>query len=102
MLQTQSLVLIHGDAGSCRLLFNLHFLGGHRLVHPLIGSLLICRAGSRVAAFQVGLFAVEQINVRHRIVIVGTQLQCFVQAVESILNDLPNLRPSGFGKLSCP
>jgi hypothetical protein len=45
ILQRVLLVLIHHDAARSGLLLSLGFLGRHRLVYPLVGSLEVRRAG---------------------------------------------------------
>src|SRR5271157_1978774 len=79
-----NLLLRHDTAGPS--FFSLGLLGGHGLVHPVVGVLEISLAGIGIVALQVGFFAVQQVQVGHRVVVIRTQLQCLLQPLDSILH----------------
>src|SRR5580693_1472961 len=78
--------LVHRDALLTGLLLGFGFLGDQGLVNPVIGSLQIFLAGIQVVAFHISLFPVHQVQVGHGIVVIGTELDCFVQTVNALLD----------------
>src|SRR5881296_2486951 len=77
---------LHGDALSPRLFFRLSFLRGHGLIYPFVCSLKIGSSCSRIVAFQVSFLTIEQIHVRHCVVVLGAELQSPVQIIDPVLN----------------
>src|SRR6202140_3977354 len=80
--------LVHGDSTLgvlCRL-FGFGFFHSQGFVNPMVGGLQIFRAAGKIVAFNVALFAVHEVQVSHRIVIVGTELDGLVEAVDALLD----------------
>src|SRR5207248_9482425 len=67
------------------LLFSLGFLGFHRLLHPVVGGGKVLLTSIRIATFQIRLFAEQQVQVRHRIVVILAQLKSFVEIFDAFL-----------------
>src|SRR5208337_3553768 len=79
--------LLLGRHDTCRSsLFGLGLLGGHGLIHPVVRGLEIGLAGVGIIALEVGLLAIQEVQVRHGVVVVGTQLNRFLQFLDSILH----------------
>jgi hypothetical protein len=78
--------LIHGNALLPRLFLGFGFLGAQSLVHPVVGGFQIFLAGTRIVAFDIGLFAIHQVQVGHGVVVIGTKLDCLIQAVDALLD----------------
>src|SRR5271165_3447387 len=55
---TASSTLLHSHDAAGTGFLRLGFLGGHGLVHPIIGGLEIGLAGIRIVALQISLFSV--------------------------------------------
>jgi len=88
LAQILLLRLIESDARRALLLFSgLGFFDFHGLVHPLVGGFNVSRSLFRHIAFAVRFFAIQQVDIRHGIVVVRTKLQRLVQIVETILNN---------------
>src|SRR5437667_4064835 len=86
-------VLLHGYASVARLLFSLGLFDGHSLVYPFIGRFQVGCAGCRIIALQIGSLAIQQIHVRHGIVVVRPQLERLFQHRDAILNNVLDLLP---------
>src|SRR5579864_203221 len=78
-------LVVHYALGS-GLFFCFGFSYGQILIEPAVGGLEIVGAGGKVVAFKVGLFTVHQVHVGHGIVIIGAQLDGFLQIVDAFLN----------------
>src|SRR5580658_1046037 len=61
-------------------LFRFKFLDPQRLVDPVICGTDVFCAGRQVVAFDVGFFAVHQVQVGHGVVVVGAKLNGLVEA----------------------
>src|SRR5580692_5781195 len=83
LLRLILLRLIHGNTLRARLFFGLGLLGAQGLVDPVVGSFQIFLTGGKVVAFYVGLFAVHQVEIGHGVVVVGTELDCLIEAVDA-------------------
>src|ERR1035437_6858045 len=69
------------------------FFGGHRFVHPLVGSFQVSLAGVGLVALIFGAFTVQQIHVGYGIVVVGLKLKRLLQRLNPILDVMLALRP---------
>src|SRR5947199_6922399 len=81
---TRTTLFEHDSTG--RSLLSLRLLSGHRLVDPgvsLFQQLLTLRW---VVAGKVGLFAVDEVEVGHGIVVVLTKLKCLLQVLAAFLD----------------
>src|SRR5580658_2626474 len=67
-------------------LFRFKFLDPQRLVDPVICGTDVFCAGRQVVAFDVGFFAVHQVQVGHGVVVVGAKLNGLVEAVHAFLD----------------
>ena len=79
--------LIHGDALGSGLFFSFGLFCGHGLIDPLIGRFQIRCPGCGIVAFNVRLLPIHQIHVGHGVVIVGSQLERFVESIEALLDN---------------
>src|SRR5436190_11916092 len=86
-------VLFHGYTGVARLLLSLGLFNRHSLVYPFIGGFQVGCAGCRIIALQIRPLTVQQVHVRHGIVVIRPQLKCLFQHRDAILNDVRDLLP---------
>src|SRR5579864_4687842 len=81
-----ALLLVENDSSRTLLLLGLGLLGIHHLLEPVIRGRDVGFVGLRVAALDIGLLAVDQVQVGHGIVVVLAQLERLVEVVEALLN----------------
>src|ERR1700722_14364275 len=63
----------------------------HGLVAPLIEHGHVCLVSGFVTAIKVGLAAVKQAEVRHRVIVSRTQVDSLLQLLDTLVHDRPVL-----------